>query len=248
MNRHLMAAKGFGESAPITLSREQNEALNNGESIIKFNVEVIDLANPTRNGIIYPVKEMEIAITRPRIVQNLKTGSFNGEAEHPENPDDLKRWMTVHRDNVYHKFTKLWIEGTKLFGEVQTVPGHNNLLLNAIKGGELPSFSIRVIGSPEEEGQYIKLTEIHLISIDWVSYPGNPTSFVDSSLEFNIDDSPLKKGFDTNRVISRGECANFIQLGENQSIVPIGKGNFKIVDNISKNEYTSILNTRKNSF
>ena len=99
-----------------------------------------------------------------------------------------------------------------------------------------------------QEGQYIKLTEIHLISIDWVSYPGNPTSFVDSSLEFNIDDSPLKKGFDTNRVISRGECANFIQLGENQSIVPIGKGNFKIVDNISKNEYTSILNTRKNSF
>ena len=248
MKRNLMAIKGFGESAPITLTREQNEALNSGESIIKFTVEVIDLVHPTRNGIIYPVNEMEEAITRPRIVQNLKTGSFNGEAEHPDNPDDLKRWMTVDRNNVYHKFTKLWIEGTKLFGEVQTIPGPNNLLLNAIKGGELPSFSIRVIGSPEEKGQYIKLTEIHLISIDWVSYPGNPASFVESSVEFNIDDSPLKTGFDTNRVITRGECASFIQLGENQSIIPLGKGNFKIVDNISKDEYKSILRTRRNSF
>ena len=247
MSKYLMAVKGFGESAPITLSAEETDALNNGESVIKFTVEVIDLVNPTRNNIIYPIEEMQKAITRDRITQQLKTGVFLGEDEHPDNPDDINRWTHVDRDNSHHKFTKLWNEGSKLYGEVQTIPGQDKLL-NAIKGGELPSFSIRVLGAPEEYNGYIRLTDIHLIAIDWVKYPGNPTSFVDDSRHFNITNAPLKDGFDINRQISRGECAKFINLGENQSIIPLGNGNFKIIENISKSEYSTILSKRKNSF
>lgn len=247
MKKHILAVKGFGESGPITLSGEETAALNNGESVIKFTVEVIDLVNPTRNNIIYPIEEMQKAITRDRITQQLKTGVFLGEAEHPANPDDINRWTSIDRDNAHHKFTKLWIEGTKLYGEVQTIPGQDKLL-NAIKGGELPSFSIRVLGCPEDYNGHIRLTDIHLISIDWVTYPGNPTSFVDTSQNFNIANAPLKDGFDTNRQISKGECNKFLKLGENQSIIPLGNGNFKILDNVSKNEYKAILTKRKNSF
>lgn len=219
----------------VDISDEAYDRLRKGESVIKFNVEVIDLnGTPTRNGVIYPINEMKQALKRERLVQMLNTGVFYGELEHPDNPEDLKRWTTVDRRNVHYKFTKFWFEGTKLMGEVQTVSGNGDLMVNFIKGGELPSFSIRVIGKPQEQGDgTVVLNEIHLIAVDWVTYPGNPTSYVLDSSNFKIVDNPLSDGFKYPLIKAAGEASNIAkEMGFNtdNGFVSLGNGLFMEYD------------------
>ena len=131
-NKYIMAVKGFGESS-INFNENTLNSLNNGNSVITFDVEVLNLTRPTRNNVLYPEEEMRIALGRERITQLLRTGSFLGEREHPDDPENFNRWTKVDRANSHHKFTKLWIENGILMGTVQTIPGKDDLL-NAIKG------------------------------------------------------------------------------------------------------------------
>lgn len=218
-------------SESIDFNKDVNKALQRGEKVITFDVEVINLdGTPTRNNVIYPIDEMKKALSRERLQQMQKTGVFYGELEHPTNPEDLARWTSVDRTRVHFKFVKFWFDGTRLMGRVQTVPGNGDLMVNSIRAGELPSFSIRVIGKPDvdEKSGTITLHEIHLIAVDWVTYPGNPTSYVTTSDAFKLIDAPLKEGFKYSE-IARGESndiLNDLGITKDMNIYNVGNGLF----------------------
>ena len=239
---------GMGESVSH-ITKDNIEALRKGEQIIKFNVEVLDLTKPTRNRVLYPEAEMRKAIEDERVQTMLTLGSYIGHAEHPKNPDDVGDWVAFDRHKSFHKFTKLWIENHKLMGEVQTIPCDNNLLIAAIKGGELPSFSIRVLGSPANKGSYQELTDIVLVAIDWVTYPGNPGSFVKATSEFNVEDTPVHIGFDSRKVIPRSEAYdNLLGLKEDEVLYSIGEGAFVVVKQIDNSKIEELNNLRLSCF
>lgn len=223
------------------LTEELGKKLEHGAAFIEFPVEIITLDDnvPTRNNVIYPLSEMKIAVERERLQQMLNTGVFLSELEHPDDPEDLLRWTKVDRTNVHSRFTKLWFEGNKLMGMVRTVPGNGNLMAKAILNGELPSFSIRVIGKPtKRDDGVIVLNDIHLIAVDWVTYPGNPTSYVKSSDVYKLVESPIASGFQYPLLKASGEASPILrEMGITEDLVSVGKGVYATLND----QYTSSM-------
>ena len=223
------------------LTEELGKKLEHGAAFIEFPVEIITLDDnvPTRNNVIYPLAEMKIAVERERLQQMLNTGVFLSELEHPDDPEDLLRWTKVDRTNVHSRFTKLWFEGNKLMGMVRTVPGNGNLMAKAILNGELPSFSIRVIGKPtKRDDGVVVLHDIHLIAVDWVTYPGNPTSYVKSSDIYKLVESPIAGGFQYPLLKASGEASPILrEMGITEDLVSVGKGGYATLND----QYTSSM-------
>ena len=246
--RYIKATMGIGESAtPFNI-------ITSDDQMITFDVKVIDLPGPTRNAILYPLHEMKIAVERPNFVQQLATGSVYGEHDHPSNPEDLRRWGSIDMDKTSFKWQKFWFEGSSMYGTVQTVPINGNKLLQCIKAGELPNFSIRVLGqlAPNQPDLYTELCDIHLITVDWVRFPGNPDSFVKDSSSFNVMESPLvtgKYGYES-RLRAAGESylTTNGMLKKGEGLINLDNGLFAVAESISAEKYDDLKKLRANSF
>ena len=245
--RYLRSTIAMGESSsPININ-EKNQMMT-------FDVKVIDLPGPTRNGVLYPLEEMKKAISRDRLQQQLATGAQYGEHDHPANPQDLQRWGTINMENTSFKWQKFWFKGNELWGTIQTVPINGDLLRKCILAGEFPSFSIRVLGeqSPSDSQAYIQLTNIHLVTVDWVRYPGNPDSFLKNTESFNVMDSPIEnpdhvyKGF-----VASGESVliNNGLMKEGEKIISMDdKGLFAVAESITDEKYNKLKAFRLSAF
>lgn len=240
------SSRGYSEASGIDIPSYE---LFNSEKIITFKVKIIDLPGPTRNGVLYPRDEFVKAVNSAHVQQQLKTGAFYGEKDHPLNPDDFKRWTRIEMSNATHKWTKLWFEGNELWGECQPFAGNGGLMLHALKGGELPSFSIRVIGSPKPKGNYTELSDIVLLAIDWVRYPGNPESYIKSTDVIDVKDSPLYQGYEYNeRIIPRAESFDNIGIKENETVYSLGEGYYTVINQLKDEEIDNINKIRNSSF
>lgn len=238
--------RAVGEAKPIELQSVDEK------SVFKFTVEILTLPGPTRNGVLYPKEDFQKALDDPRIIDMLNRGTLYGEDGHPLDEEDLKRWVEIDKSKASHKWNKLWIEGNKLMGECQTFTGNGNLLAHAIMNGELPAFSIRVIGSPEETGEYITLRDIVLITIDWVNYPGNPTSHMLSTDDIQVEHLPGSNGFslDERRSLkmASGEASKILGVERNDTIINYGKGLYVVDKLITKDDMNKAYNERLNAF
>lgn len=247
--KYIGATYAIGESSPAF-----DIKFADSDQMVTFKTKVIDLPGPTRNGILYPIHEMKEAIERPRFKQQLATGSMYGEHDHPANPEDLRRWGSIDMDQTSFKWKSFWFEGNALYGEVQTVPINGNKLLQCIKAGELPNFSIRVLGemAPSADGVHPELHNISLVTVDWVRYPGNPDSFVKDASSFTLMESPLVTGeysYDR-RLKASGESllATHGLIAKGENVISQGNGLFVVAPSIKKEEYKNMVNLRLNAF
>lgn len=234
----------------------QNVIRDNNEVLI-FPVEIMDTTKPTRNGVRYPQEAMKKAIEDPRIQNMLTCGSLYGEAEHPIQKDkngdlDIDRWVLIDPNNTHHKWRKFWFEGTKLMGEVQTTFENGNLLAKRIAQGEIPSFSVRVLGKPKMENGYEVMEDIYIITIDYVGYPGNPTSTVSSAELINsMPVSEIHKVIDApmHSNSMRAESAELVSyLGTGKVLTRLSSDAFKVDDMVTKAEYLDILKLKEDLF
>lgn len=257
MKKLLINTVAFGEGSQVHMS----PSLDTGDEVIKFTVEVIDMSRPTRNGVLYPVEEFKKALERPMLQDLLRRGAFYGEDDHPTTPsgdDDeaMGRWMKIDMSKMTHKFTKLWMEGNKLMGECQTFSGNGNLMYHAIKSGELLAFSIRVVGNPKPKGEYVQLEDIHLLAIDWVRYPGNPTSHIHSMDEYKVSRAPLFAKAEnghalglSRRMVAKAEgYESIFGMNSNNELIALGEGYYEVVEKLSDNYINKIWENRLNSF
>lgn len=246
--RYLRSMVAIGESL------QPQDIIEQGESLL-FKVKVFDLPGPSRNGILYPLDEMEEALRRDRFRQMIATRCMYGEHDHPPNPEDLNRWSNIDMNNTSFKWNKIWIENGSLWGQIQTVPINGDLMYKCIKAGELPSVSIRVIGeqSPSDSGAFIKLTNIHLITIDWVRYPGNPDSFVKDASSFEILKTPMYENPEVYRykgITASGESMLLDNglIAKGEKVFDLGNGLFAVSEVYDKNTYENMKAFRISAF
>lgn len=130
-----------------------------------------------RNGRRYKTKDLAGEIIAPRQKELIRTGNMFGEAGHPIT-QDLIRQQTIDPKCVCVRFLKFWMEGTDVMGHFK---GSNNDLGNAfdldLREGILPAFSLRALGAIEETAQGSVVTNLKMITYDYVIYPSHPTAY-----------------------------------------------------------------------
>jgi hypothetical protein len=119
-----------------------------------------------RNNRIYPKKVLEREVKR---LQKLikEDGFVPGELDHPETP-------TINLKNASHKMTKIWMEGSKVYGEftiMETPAGRT--VKDLIREGFKVGVSSRATGilTPIQEGKYMVGDTLKIVCWDIVSNP-----------------------------------------------------------------------------
>lgn len=139
---------------------------------------VVQEADETnRNGRMYRLEDLAKEIVAPRQKELLSTGNMIGEAGHPLSKD-LIRQQTIDPTKGAVRFTKFWMEGTKVKARFK---GTNNALGDAfdldLKEGILPAFSLRALGTLRQTPKGAIVENLKMITYDYVIYPSHPGAY-----------------------------------------------------------------------
>lgn len=130
-----------------------------------------------RNGRIYRTEDLIREINAPRQRELISTKNMLGEAGHPMTTD-LMRQQTIDPKCQCVRYLEFWAEGDNIMGKFK---GTNNELGNAfdqdLREGVLPAFSYRALGSVEETAKGSIVTNLKMITYDYVIYPSHPTAY-----------------------------------------------------------------------
>ena len=180
----------FSESA-VTIT--EVELTENGNRVVGKGV--LQTGNQiNRNGRLYRTKDLAGQIVAPRQKELLKTGNMLGEAGHPMTKD-LIRQQTIDPKCVCVRYLDFWMDGDNVMG---TFKGTNNDLGKAfdldLREGVLPAFSYRALGTVEETAEGSVVTNLKMITYDYVIYPSHPTAYTQGLVnESAIANSSMKR-------------------------------------------------------
>lgn len=223
-----------------------------GKKPITGSSVILDCSQPTRNRVLYPPEEMQKAINDPRVIELLERKELRGEVEHPVVKDkdgnlDLDVWTTFNESKTAFIWTKLWMEGSTLWGSFQTTSENGNKLAVRILEGAIPAFSIRVLGKPKQEKGYEVMRDIYFITADYVSYPGGRNSVVANREVFeavNLDTIFSNQKNGTN--IVRAESAAITDyIGTGKQVASINENYIAVRDNLTSKESMDMLRLKE---
>ena len=133
-----------------------------------------------RNRRYYPTEELSRCITSPRTKELVETGNLKGEAGHPSDAS-LARQSKIDPTLEQVWYTKLWMDGNFVKAHFR---GTNNELgksFNAdLKDGQLPSFSLRAVGSLVNENGRMTVKGMQMITYDRVYFPSHSKAYTTS--------------------------------------------------------------------
>lgn len=144
-----------------------------------------------RNKRYYPVEELKRAVNSPRQKELVESGNFKGEAGHPLDKS-LARQSKVDPQCEQVWYTKLWMEGDTVKGHFR---GTNNDLGRSfnddLKDGQLPSFSLRALGSVVNENGRLTVRNLQMVAYDRVYFPSHPGAYTSKiiSMETNANEN-----------------------------------------------------------
>lgn len=163
----------FNESA---VNVSEVEIVENGKRVVAKGVLQTGNAQ-NRNGRKYQTQDLAREIAAPRQKELLQTGNMLGEAGHPMT-QDLMRQQTIDPKFTCVRYLDFWMEGDNVMGKFK---GTNNELGNAfdmdLREGILPAFSYRALGTVEETAAGSIVTNLKMITYDYVIYPSHPTAY-----------------------------------------------------------------------
>lgn len=163
----------FNESA---VNVSEVEIVENGKRVVAKGI--LQTGNTqNRNGRKYQTQDLAREIAAPRQKELLRTGNMLGEAGHPMT-QDLMRQQTIDPKFTCVRYLDFWMEGDNVMGKFK---GTNNELGNAfdmdLREGILPAFSYRALGTVEETAAGSIVTNLKMITYDYVIYPSHPTAY-----------------------------------------------------------------------
>lgn len=136
-----------------------------------------EVEEDNRNGRYYEKDQLFPQLKSERTLELIKTGNMKGENGHPMS-SDIKRQATIDPNNVCVKFLDIWTEGNFVMAKFT---GTNNKLGDEFNrdllDGELPSFSLRALGSIVNKGGHACVRNIKLITYDRVIYPSHKRAY-----------------------------------------------------------------------
>lgn len=167
----------INEAAEKVVSCETVNVNRNGFVTAEGVLQVGEKEN--RNRRFYSTEDLHSEIYSDRIRELVTTGNFKGEAGHPLDLN-LSRQQKVDGTLEQVWFTKLWMEGPLVKAQFR---GTNNELGRSfnedLKDGQLPSFSLRSIGSIKNSGGRNQVTNLRIICYDRVYFPSYPDAYTD---------------------------------------------------------------------
>lgn len=167
----------INEAAEKVVSCETVNVGRNGFVTAEGTLQVGEKEN--RNRRFYSTEDLHGEIYSDRIRELVTTGNFKGEAGHPLDLN-LSRQQKVDGTLEQVWFTKLWMEGPLVKAHFR---GTNNELGRSfnedLKDGQLPSFSLRSIGSIKNNGGRNQVTNLRIICYDRVYFPSYPDAYTD---------------------------------------------------------------------
>jgi hypothetical protein len=130
-----------------------------------------------RNGRFYERKELFPELTGPRITELLSTGNLKGEDGHPSSKE-LTRQQTIDPMFTCVKYLKLWTKGDDIWA---TFRGDNTARGEYfdldLRDGDLPSFSLRALGTIDNKGGKAYVRNVRVITWDRVYYPSHKRAY-----------------------------------------------------------------------
>jgi len=145
----------------------------NGSNVTKIKGLFTTMESKNRNGRTYSKAIFEREVNK--LQEGILRGSVLGELEHPQR-------TTVDYENAVIKIDKLYIEGSKVFGEASVIPAGKGLIIEGlIKVGAQVGVSSRGTGSLDEN-KFVK-QDFQLITYDIVKDPSNYDSYLNAIQE-----------------------------------------------------------------
>lgn len=187
-------------------------------------VEVIfqDMNCKNRNNRFYSDSEMLPALKGERLVELLTSGNLYGENGHPLSKD-LARQQTIDPNNRCHKVLKLWVDGNDIKAHVKGANGAIGQEFNDdILDGDLPSFSLRALGSVKNTSRGTEVENLTIVTWDRVIYPSHKRAYMQNIV--NVSESASLMG--------QTDLGNKLVLEENDSGLLVPITNKSVIDYI----------------
>ena len=154
-------------------SREIKEI--NGHLVMEAIAQAANRKN--RNGRYYEDEELFPEASCPRTQELIKSGNMKSENGHPLSKD-LIRQQTIDPNNTVAVIDKMWPQDEFIMiwyhGDFNQI---GDDLDRQIRSGQIPSWSLRALGTlvPSREGTKVK--NMKMITYDRVHYPSHPEAY-----------------------------------------------------------------------
>lgn len=174
-----MSTKPIGyvilESAPIAIP-DAKIVTENGRRVIGEGI-IQTAEEENRNGRCYLHNDLLREINCARTKELLNTGNMKAENGHPMDTN-MVRQQTIDPNNVVAKFLKIWMDGNNVMAQFK---GCNNdkgeEFDQDLREGELPSWSLRALGSLTNLDGRNVVENLRVITWDRVIYPSHPHAY-----------------------------------------------------------------------
>lgn len=149
-----------------------------------------ELSKKNRNQRIYGTKSIKSEVEGKRIKELLSTGNMKGQDGHPSDPS-LSVQQAINPLLVSVKYLDIWMDGDNV---ASRFCGTNNNLGQAfnddLADGELPSFSLRALGSVSNRGGDCYVENVRIVTWDRVYYPSHEKAYTTKILSESAQFDP----------------------------------------------------------
>lgn len=173
--------------------KEQKIVGEHGNKIVAEGFLQTELNKKNRNGRIYGMKWIPGEVTGPRITELKTTGNLKGENGHPSDPS-ISVQQTINPDKVCVKYLDVWMEGDNIKSRYCGTNNDRGESFNEdLACGELPSFSLRCLGSVAQRGGAVYVENGKIVTWDRVYYPSHEKAYTTKIVSEAARLDPFKK-------------------------------------------------------
>lgn len=175
------------EGAPMNVPEAKVISENDKRVIAEGVLQEAEEEN--RNGRCYLHDDLFREIQCPRTLELLRTGNMKAENGHPMD-SSMIRQQTIDPNNTVAKFLKIWMDGNKVMGQFKGTNGAKGQEFDEdLREGELPSWSLRALGSLANKGGRNVVENLRIITWDRVIYPSHPGAYTTRIISESVGNS-----------------------------------------------------------
>lgn len=179
-----------------------------------------DADNQNRNGRMYHKADLKREIDAPRQKELIESGNMKGENGHPHDKD-IGRQQTIDPDMTCVKFLKIWMEGNLVKARFTGTNNQRGKDFNAdLLDGELPSFSLRALGTIEEQRGKAWVENLKVITWDRVIYPSHAVAYTKGLVKESASLQITKPTFESVDMTKVSDNRKEILEGSRGNIIP----------------------------
>lgn len=231
---HINESIGFNGKSIEELRKENPR-------VIRFIATLQTVNDVNRNKRYYPKNVLENAINDPRIQDIMKRNSFFIEVGHPESLE-VRRQQRVEENNVCGIIKKIWIEGNKVQGLIETTADQKGTDWKdrILHNGVVPAFSLRAMGDFDYDaslGANVVKSPMALFSWDLVQFPSHDGAIMERLTEDAVifDVSHNYGKYNTPTIFNEGAIIDVPDYFEQMKDIQSSKRVHNLTESYSKN-------------